>query len=225
MRQYLQKLDEDFFSQFKKTHLYKKNQLIIGPAAEPAGVFFIKSGFVRLYTISSEGKEITFNIYKPDTYFPMIWALNDTPNIYFFEGLTDVKILEAPKSEVVKFIRANPGVIYDLTKRTLSGLDGMTRLMSAILTGNAYQNIASVLIVLTRRFGKKEGNNKVIIDLPLTHRVIGTLTGLSRESTSLELEKLIKEKVISQKKHFIIVNNLKKLEEESSIKFVENVIY
>jgi CRP/FNR family transcriptional regulator len=219
-----QKLDESFFAQFKKTHLYKKNKLIIGPAAEPSGVFYIKSGFVRLYIISNSGKEITFNIFKPGTCFSMMWVLNDTPNIYYFEGITDVLILEAPKSEVVKFIESNPKVLYDLTKRTLSGLDGMTRLMHSLLTGNAYQNIASVLLVLTRRFGKKKNNKEYIINIPLTHRIIGTLAGLSRESTSLELAKLAKNKIIFQKNHLILVKNLKKLESESSINFEENII-
>lgn len=225
MRQSLQKLDESFFAQFKKAHLYKKNKLIIGPAVEPRGVFFIKSGFVRLYTISADGKEITFNIFKPGAYFSMMWALNDTPNIYFFEALTDVLILEAPKSEVIKYIETNSSILYDLAKRTLSGLDGMTRLMSALLTGTAYQNVASVLLVLTRRFGKKKSKNEFMINLPITHRIIGTLAGLSRESTSLELEKLTKKKIISQKKRFILVKNLKKLENASPITFVENVIY
>lgn len=223
MKNPLEKLDENFFAKFKSAQKFKKNQLILSPLAEPSGIFYIKSGFVRLYLISESGKELTLNIFKPGTYFSMIWALNNVPNIYFYESLTDVILLKAPKDAVVKHIMDNPGVLFDLTKRTLSGLDGMTRLMEALLTGNAYQQIASVLLVLVRRFGKNEKNGGIIINLPLTHRVIGTITGLSRESTSLELEKLTKDKVISRKNHLITVKNLGKLEEKSPIGFVEDI--
>lgn len=223
MKQPLEKLDENFFAQFKTAQQFKKNQLILGPAAEPSGIFYIKSGFVRLYLISESGKELTLNIFKPGTYFSMIWALNNVPNIYFYESLTDVLLLKAPKEEVVKYIKNNPNVLYDLTKRILSGLSGMTKLMEALLTGNAYQQIASVLLVLTRRFGKEKNDNEIIIDLSLTHRIIGTIAGLSRESTSLVLEKLTKEKIISQKEHLILVKNLKKLEDKSPIGFIEDI--
>jgi CRP/FNR family transcriptional regulator len=225
MKPSLQKLDEEFFSQFKSAQKFKKNQLIFGPGAEPSGIFYIKSGFVRLYVISESGKEITFNIFKPGNYFSMIWALNDTPNVYFFESLTDVLLLKAPKAEIVKYVENNPGILYDLTKRTLSGLDGMTKLMEALLTGSAYQQVASTLLVLARRFGKNGKNHKIIIDLPLTHRIIGTLAALSRESTSLELEKLIKTKIISQKNHMIVIEDIKKLEEKSPISFIEEAIF
>jgi CRP-like cAMP-binding protein len=101
----------------------------------------------------------------------------------------------------------------------------MTKLMEALLTGNAYQQIASVLLVLARRFGRNGKDGEIIIDLPLTHRIIGTLAALSRESTSLELEKLTKAKIISQKDHLVIVRDLKKLEEKSPISFIEEAIF
>jgi len=225
MKQQLEKLDENFFAQFKIVQQFKKNQLILGPAAVPSGIFYLKSGFVRLYLISEGGKELTLNIFKPGSYFSMIWALNDAPNIYFYESLTDVLLLKAPKDEVLKHITDNPKVLFDLTKRTLRGLDGMTRLMEALLTGNAYQQIASVLLVLARRFGKNNTDHEIIIDIPLTHRIIGTLAGLSRESTSLELEKLTKDKIISQKDHLISVIDLKKLEDKSPIGFIEEILF
>lgn len=224
MKQIPQKLGEDFFSKFNTVQKYKKNQLIFGPGAEPSGVFYVKSGYVRLYLISENGKEITFNILKPGSYFSMIWAINHSPNIYFYESLTDVLLYKAPKEEVLKYLQNNPDVLYDLTKRVLSGLDGMVKLMEALLTGNAYQQVASILLILARRFGKQSGEG-VIIDLPLTHRIIGTLAGLSRESTSIELSRFTKDKLISQKDHLIVIKDLSRLEEKSPIGFVEEMTF
>jgi CRP/FNR family transcriptional regulator len=191
---------------------------------QPPGVFFVKSGFVRQYLISNDGKELTVNILKPETYFPIIWALNNVNNIYFYESLTDVTLLKAPKEEVVKQLENHPDLLFDLTKRTLSGLDGITRVMETLLTGNAHEQITSVILILAKRFGKPTIKKGIIIDIPLTHRLIGTLAGLSRETTSLELEKLTKNKIISRKNRFILVEDMEKLERESLIHSADNII-
>jgi CRP-like cAMP-binding protein len=154
----------------------------------------------------------------------MIWALNNIENIYFYESLTDVVLLKAPRDEVVKQLENHPDLLYDLTKRTLSGLDGITRIMETLLTGSAYEQIVYVILVLAKRFGKSTNKNQVLIEVPLTHRLIGTLAGLSRESTSVELGKLTKNKIISKKNRFIVIKNLKKLEQESLITSADNII-
>ena len=222
--QSLEKLDEVFFTQFNSTYKFKKTKLILWPEVQPLGVFYVKSGFIRQYLISKNGKELTVNILKPETYFPVIWAINNVVNIYFYESLTEVTLLKAPRDEVVKQLENHPELLYDLTKRTLSGLDGITRIMETLLTGNAYEQITSVLLVLAQRFGKLTGKKEILICIPLTHRLIGTLAGLSRETTSLELEKLTKNKIISRKNRFILIKNLEKLEKESLIKSAENII-
>ncbi|OGE11104.1 hypothetical protein A2470_01740 [Candidatus Curtissbacteria bacterium RIFOXYC2_FULL_41_11] len=79
----------------------------------------------------------------------------------------------------------------------------------------------SVLLVLGRRFGRKETNGDLVIRLPLTHRILASLANLSRETTSLALEKLQKEKVLTFNKHSITINKLQKIEEESSIVAIE----
>ena len=219
------KLDEHFFAQFKRPQHYKKGEIILRPQDEPTGVYYLKKGYVRLYLISPDGKDITFNIYKPGTYFSMMWALGDSPNIYFFESLTNVEVLKAPKDKVVAFLRSQPELLYTFIKRILIGLDGTTRLTQVLLTGSAYQKVASAILVLARRFGKKSQNGCVIINLNITHKLIASIASLSRESATIEILKLEKEKIIAQKNHKILVKNIEKLEKESAIPSVEQLTF
>lgn len=220
----MQKLDEAFFTQFNSIHKFKKNKMILWPEMQPPGVFYVKSGFIRQHLISKDGKEITVNILKPETYFPMIWALNNTPNAYFYESLTETVLLKAPRKEVVRQLENHPDLLYDLTKRILSGLGGITKTMEILLTGNAYQQISYVVLVLAKRFGKPIDGKGIIIDLPLTHKLIGTLAGLSRESTTIELQKLEKDNIILKENSSILIKNMQKLEEEASTDSAENII-
>ncbi|OGD91769.1 hypothetical protein A3E14_03600 [Candidatus Curtissbacteria bacterium RIFCSPHIGHO2_12_FULL_41_13] len=215
------KLDEQFFIQFNRAQSYKKGEMILRAQEEPKEVYFLKKGFVRLYLIALTGREITFNIYKPGTYFPMIWAIGNLPNFYFFESLTDTVVYTAPREKLLELVKNNPKLLFALTKRTYIGLDGIVRLTQALLTENARGKLISVLLVLGRRFGRKETNGDLVIRLPLTHRILASLANLSRETTSLALEKLQKEKVLTFNKHSITINKLQKIEEESSIVAIE----
>ena len=219
-----QKPDEQFFSQFNHVQLYKKNEIILRPNEEPKEVYFLKKGYVRLYLLAQTGQEITFNIFKPGTYFSMIGAIGNLPNFYFFEALTDVTLFGAPHGELIKFIKNNPRFLFSLTKRAFIGLDGIVRLTQSLLTGKAPERVASILLVLARRFGKKMSNGNLVINLPLTHRILASLAGMTRETTSLELEKLKKKNIIAHVDHLFVIQNLKKIEEESSMTLVEKPI-
>src|SRR4030067_2058893 len=106
------KLD-NFFARFKSVHSYKKGELIIRADDPPSGIFYLKSGFVRLYSISKDGQDITFNIFKPGSYFPMFWAIGNSPNSYYFEAMTRIEVMKAPKEELIKFLKSNPDNLRD----------------------------------------------------------------------------------------------------------------
>ena len=68
----------------------------------------------------------------------------------------------------------------------------------------------------TFRFGEKKGK-VVIIPLPLTHQRISEFVGAFRETVTIAIKKLTKERVISVDKSIISVLNFKKLEKFSKI--------
>ena len=76
---------EMFYKQFQVRN-YKKSEMLIRADDDPLGIFCLRKGYVRQYTISETGFELTLHILKPISYFPMVWAINGTPNVYFFEA-------------------------------------------------------------------------------------------------------------------------------------------
>src|ERR1035437_7600055 len=102
---------EKFYKQFTNRN-YKKGEMLIRADDDPQGIFCLTKGYVRQYTISKSGFELTLHILKPISYFPMVWAINGTPNVYYFEALTPVEVGRAPKDDVVKFIRNKPDIIF-----------------------------------------------------------------------------------------------------------------
>jgi CRP/FNR family transcriptional regulator len=208
----------EFFAKYRPLY-YKKGETILRAFDDPRGVNYIVRGYVKLYFLNQDGQEFTFNIFKPGSYFPIIWAMGGRDNYYYYEAMTPTEIRRAPKEAILKFIQEDPTILYELTKRLISGLEGLLIRMEHVLYGDANQKIKSTLYLLAKRFGTKNGGNRKYtrIDLPITHQGIASLVGLSRETTSLEMKKLEREGIIGRANRYILVKRVRKLKPRYSI--------
>lgn len=202
-----------FFAKFKKFH-YKKGDLILRGGDLSQGVYFIDKGYVRDYSISREGEEFTLIIFKSEDFFPMQWVFNNKPNTHYFEAMNAVELWRCPKEEFIKFIEDNPDIFFEFTSHILTRMGGIMQRMEYLAFGNAYQKVASILMICAERFGEKDGNG-VIINIPLKHKDIAMLIGMVRETVSIELKKLERKGIIDYHGRLIIVKDTGRLQEES----------
>ncbi len=205
-----------FFSQYHSLK-YKKRETILRSQDTPAGVFFLKKGYVRSYSVSSDGEELTVLIYKPGDVFPYTWTLNNIPNSYYFEAMTPAELVRVPKDAFLLFLETNKEIFTELTKRLVVRFAGLLERMEHLVFGNAYEKVASILVICVERFGESR-KNSVFIPLPLTHKDIAALIGLTRETVSIEIKKLEDKKIIRCKNRYIIVKSLEKLKKESLLR-------
>lgn len=210
MDQFVKKKMDDFFSKYKNQK-FRKGEILIRADDDPAGIFYLKEGVVKRYSISHNGEELVLNIYRPISFFPMSWAVNGTTSPHYYEAMTAVEVWRAPKDDVNAFIKANPEVALDLLSRIYRGLEGYMMRMEYLMVGDAQSRLITELLIYTRRFGEKSGE-KIIIKLKLTEKDIASQTGISRETVSRELQKLTKKGLISFKNNQLTINNIKELE-------------
>lgn len=167
--------------------------------------------------VLENGRELTVNIFKPGSYFPMIWAITNIANIYYYQTATAVELQRAPRDLLLEFIGKNPDALFDLTKRILIGISGLLVNIQHQLSGDSYHRVVAALVLAAKRFGKENGRKEIIIKLPLTHEEIANLAGLTRETVSIAMEQLRKDKLIAQKNKFIVIKDVKRLGKESFI--------
>jgi len=203
---------ELFYSQFKPRS-YKKGELLIRSDDDPQGIFYLTRGYVRQYTISKTGIELTLHILKPISYFPMVWAVNGTPNVYNFEALTDVEVGRAPRDEVVAFIKDKPKIIFELMSELLEDYAETLTRVEHLVFSDAYRRVISVLLYIAKHFGKNDGK-RILIGNRFTHQDIATLVGVARETASVEMVKLEKKGLIEYSDHLIVIKNIRKMELE-----------
>ena len=205
----IQKLLYSFFNKFEQK-FFSKEEIILKPADKK--IFFLTKGAVRMSGTSREKDEITINIYKAYSLFPMP-LIFDLGNKYTFGSLTEAEGYFAPKRDFKMFLDKNPDVLFDLVKRIYQGFDGFFTQLEALLLGDAYLRVIAALTIYARRFGKTD-QNKIIFDWSMTHRQIASQTGLARESVTREIKKLQEKGLIGYSGKKLFVNDLDKLEEE-----------
>ncbi len=180
-------LVEAFFSACPK-RTFSQGEVIVHAGEEPEHVYYIVSGQVNQYDISPRGKQAIVNIFRPKAFFPMSWALNKTPNNYFFEARTNVAARLAPPAKVVAFLQQNPDVALDLLSRVYRGVDGVLRRMAHLMGGDAMSRLSFELLNAAYRFGEIDENGAMFIKL--NEGDLAEQTGLARETVNRLIQKL-----------------------------------
>lgn len=198
----------DYFSS-SNTITYAKGKIITFANQEPEAISFLLTGIVEQYDITPEGNKITVNIFKPPAFFPMSWAINKTPNAYFFAALSDVKIKHASADKAVIFLQNNPDVMFDLLGRVYKGTDALLKRLTLAASGIAASRLIFELLIEAYRFGADAGNNKTTVRVKQAD--LAARSGLARETVSRELHKFENLHIIRLEKRRIILD-IEKLE-------------
>ena len=212
MNTYKTKEFETFYNQFQDRE-YKKGEILIRADDDPQGIFCLTKGYIRQYTISKTGFELTLYIHKPISYFPMVWAINGTPNVYYFEALTPVEVGRAPRNEVVNFIKDKPILIFELMSELIEDYAESLKRIEHLVFSDAYRRVISVLLYIAKHFGEKHKDG-TIIGHHFTQQDIATLVGVARETASNEMTKLNKKGLVKTVDHSIFIESIKDLELE-----------
>ncbi|MCX6791464.1 MAG: Crp/Fnr family transcriptional regulator [Candidatus Gottesmanbacteria bacterium] len=203
---------ETFFGKFTRLK-YGKGVIILRAEDAPRGVMYLKRGYVRQYMVDESGTILMLHIFKPNSFFPMTWVVNDEPNRYYLEAVTPVELWRAPKKAVREFLHDNPLVVYDLVRRLLLGLCGCRHRIEHLVTGTAYKKTVLLLLYLARSLGEKEVS-AIVLPVPVTHWEIAAWIGTTRETASLQVAILKKLGLIHCRRRQLVIPSLKRLETE-----------
>lgn len=202
---------DDFFKQFKEFSC-KKGEIFISPYDQIKHIFFLTKGIAREYAVTKKGSEITLNLYKPKSFFPMACAINNVSNYYYYVAEHDCVFRKVPKEEVLKFLEDNSDVLMNLLSRVYSGVEGVRLRMLYGMTGTILERLLCEILIMVERFGVPSGENSYTFRS--TQSSLAAAVGSSRESVNREIHLLKEKKLISFYAGVFYVHDKKKLEDE-----------
>ena len=199
------------FSDGKLMHFLRKETIING-LDEPAGVYLIKEGFVKAYSVSKMGHGNLLLIHEAGEFIPLPWALDGAHTTgLFYEAMTDVTILRASKDRLRMAMGHNAWLSQEIMKQAVNIITVYTQRIQTLEFRSARGRIIAELLNLAERFGEGHGK-EVLINAPITHQDIADSINMTRETATRALVLLSEEGLLGQKDHLFTVLDLPKLQ-------------
>ncbi len=204
-----------FFQNYKTLSLKGRTVFLGGDEAHVSFINYLKQGTVKQYMVSNKGDEIVLNMYRPVCCFPLVHIFPSIQNHCYFETISDVELIRAPIDQFVVFLKQNPLVLFEITEVLAHAFFDISSMIECLILGRAHNRVVFALLMYARKFGECTKNGERIINMPLTHKNIGALVGLTRETVSREMERLEQKKIVTKKNGFVCISNMRGLIDET----------
>ena len=205
-----------FFATAGRSSRYHKNEIVIRGDDESPDIFFVAEGFIKVYSINDDGEEYVHIVYKAGDVFPLIWAFRDRRRRVFYESLSGSVLQRMPRAEFLDYVKANSSpVTYALLGQMAEQFNVYADRLDNLQYRDASERVVYRLLFLAGRFGQKT-KGEIIIDAPITHKLLAQSINLTRESVSREIEQLTKAGLIDTQNGHIVIKDIDKLSEAFS---------
>ena len=169
-------------------------------------IYILRTGAVREYVSHLDDRETTIGIYARRTTIGLAGAVEN--NTWFTTAIAheDSTLYRIPTALVTRLSEQFPRLSKAITNQIFSHMKQAQLLTPNMLNSSAQSRLAEVLIELASAFAITDSRG-TIINIKLTHRIIATMTGTTRETVSFAILDLRKRGLIKNDgKRFIVTN-------------------
>ena len=172
---------------------YPAGSIVVIPGETPKDCFVIEKGSIRQYDIRDNGTELTLNIYKEGSVLTLPWLFHSSPNLHFFQCISDCVLLRTPRLKLLQEFKKSPELSFETLSRVANGLDGVLNRLSAHSSTGAAQMVITELNIEAARFGRPHPGGTFV---RIRVQDLANRTGLARETVSRTLTDLISKGLI-----------------------------
>lgn len=194
---------------------FKANSPLIYQGEAPRSGFFIRRGIVKTYTLQDNGEEQITGFLGPGDMFPLPWLYSESSiSMYYYETTEDTQVISLTRNDISEVIQNNPELLAMLNRKLVLEQAAQMIRVTALEQPRAAEKIIYTFYYLLFRFGKQSKKNpdSYIINFKITHHIIASLIGLTRETAAVEINKLKKRGILTYENKIYDINR-KKLEE------------
>lgn len=175
----------------------KKRSILIYQGEIPRQAYIVLSGIFKVYRLGNFGEEQVVGFRTKGDSFPETWIFGKTSGaLYYYEALEDAEVLTVEKPVLLELFDTHPDIKERVFDYVVSSYTGLLMQITALEQSRAAEKLLLMMYYLMFRYGKQITADTYIVNLHLTHTTLGSLMGLTRETTTMELGRLKRKKVI-----------------------------
>ncbi len=186
----LEKLEEG-----KSCIRYKKGQTLFYEGTRPMGIYCINSGKVKIYKLSSQGKEQIIHISKPGDFLGYRAILSEEFYSASATVLEDASICFIPKEEFQGLLHENSQFFNAIIKSICHDLGVMREKVADLAQKSVRERLAGSLLMLKETYGI-DGDKSTLIDIALSREDLANIVGTATETVIRLLSEFKKDGLI-----------------------------
>jgi len=195
---------------FKSTHQRdsEKGQIVLYQGEITENMFYIESGYIKVYDILESGNEKLLMILGPGDIFPLIWSFEkNEPLHYFYETIEPSKINLTSRKNLINSVKNDHELAYSTLQYFVNRSDNLMNRLECIDSTSAKHKVAQVLYYLSHAHGKPDKVGWLKIQPEITQQSIADMAGITRETASIQLKHLEESCIYSNDNDELLVNH------------------
>lgn len=180
-----------------KVRHYPKGQIILYEGENPTDAFVVKTGAVKIYDIDEDGNEKILHIIKAPGIFPTIFLFG-APGITntFYTTVCDSELYVLSRADFEARLVSDPPLAVYCIRWFASEVSEILRRMSSLEKTSTRDKLIATLGYLTRQHAEPQKGGWTRVRFPISHQLLADMIGVTRESTTMVMKDLHKEKIV-----------------------------
>lgn len=198
----------------RKAASFKKGEVIYDVGDKDRTLFFLRDGFVKVGTITSDGYELIYDVRKGGDVVGELCA-SETLRPDRAVALEETEAIPVPFHDVMEVVRKQPDLLARLVDVFCRALSEAYAQVNTLAVDDMAHRLAKVLLKLAVKLGQNSGSE---IEIPtyLTQDEISQMVAARRERISTALNFLRRRGMIHYTNRGRLVLNVKALESYSA---------
>jgi len=180
-----------------KLRQYPRGQIILYEGENPADAFIVKSGAVKIYDIDEDGNEKIIHILKSPGMFPVIFMFGTAGQTStFYTTVVDSELYVLSRATFEAQLAKDPTLVLYCLKWFAREVQEIMRRMSSLEKSSTRSKLFATLSYLARHHAGPPQSGWQRVTFPISHQLLADMIGVTRESTTMVMKDLHKEKVV-----------------------------
>lgn len=182
---FFSRLDDDLLRAIEglvMERTFYKGELLFMEGGECPGLYIVKSGLVRIFKTSPEGKEQVLLIARPGESFNEVPVFDGGPNPASAEAMERTTVYVLPSSDLLELVRRRPDITLELLKTFAVRLRRLTMLVEDLSFRHVTSRLARLLLEVAESQAGSGPPRR------LTQQQMAAIVGTAREMVGRSLK-------------------------------------
>ncbi len=199
------------FTQISQLKKFSKKDVIFSEGTPYLGFYILLKGAVRIFKLTSDGRDITLQIVEPFNLVAEIPLFDGKTYDSSCEAIEDSVLLFIPREKFLQLFVKNPKISLKILQGFAKRLKELIQQIETLTSKDVPQRLATYLIDEYEKQQCGKGRKEIILNI--SRSALASYLGTVIETLSRALRKLQDDGLIEVRGRKVVILNLEKLKE------------